>query len=355
MRREELSSLTGIRFYAAILVYLYHVHLIPGTETFSETSGLFNAGAVGVSFFFVLSEFILTYNYADVFRDGVCAASYRQFVWDRLTKIYPVHVLTLFIALPVAILSPHLPLDWRAVPVHLLLLQSFWPSATPAFSDYLNVPSWSISCEWFFYMLAPMAMFCALGARRRWVPVVVTGAYVAALVFVLWHYQSHTTRFYFVSRFAPSRFVEFLAGIFAARVFLKSSRRRLGALSGAAQVAGLALIMVVAVYGQDVLWPLSQGLLCMPGSVLLVLGLASGRGLLVAHLSRHALNRLGTASFSLYLIHAPILRITKGLCLRLGWGVHSWVAFWAVVIGMFIIVQTAAFLIFAWYGVPVEG
>src|SRR2546422_9573512 len=70
MRKDELSSLTGIRFYAALLVYLYHVgFMIPGMKTLSGSSLFFNAGDVGVSFFFVLSGFILTYNYADVFNE----------------------------------------------------------------------------------------------------------------------------------------------------------------------------------------------------------------------------------------------------------------------------------------------
>src|SRR5437899_9996368 len=112
MRKGELSSLTGIRFYAALLVYLYHVVLtIPGMTALSGSSLLFNAADVGVSFFFVLSGFILTYNYADVFRDGVSGANYQRFVWDRLTKIYPVHFLTFVLVLPIAIFSPQLPLD----------------------------------------------------------------------------------------------------------------------------------------------------------------------------------------------------------------------------------------------------
>src|SRR2546422_4392241 len=168
MRKVELSGLTGIRFYAALPVYLAHVTVIPGMEASTGESLFFNLGVGSVSLFFVLSGFILTYNYADVFRDGVSAAGYKRFVWDRLTKIYPVHFLTLLLVLPIAIFSPHLPLDWRAVPFHLLLLQCFWPSSTPAFSGYLNVPSWSISCEWFFYLLAPVVMFFALGNRRRW-------------------------------------------------------------------------------------------------------------------------------------------------------------------------------------------
>src|SRR6266478_427868 len=176
MRKVELSGLTGIRFYAALPVYLAHVTVIPGMEALSGGSVFFNLGVGSVSLFFVLSGFILTYNYADVFRDAVSAANYTRFVWDRLTKIYPVHFLTLLLVLPIATFSPHLPLDWRAVPFHLLLLQCFWPSASPAFSKYLNVPSWSISCEWFFYLLAPVVMFFALGNRRRWVPGVMRAA-----------------------------------------------------------------------------------------------------------------------------------------------------------------------------------
>ena len=60
MRKVELSGLTGIRFYAAFFVYLHHIVLIPGMTALSGSSLLFNAGDVGVSFFFVLSGFILT-------------------------------------------------------------------------------------------------------------------------------------------------------------------------------------------------------------------------------------------------------------------------------------------------------
>src|SRR5437867_12721358 len=172
MRKGELSSLTGIRFYAALLVYVYHVVLtIPGVNALSVSSLFSNAADVGVSFFFILSGFILTYNYADVFRDGISAASYTRFVWDRLTKIYPVHVLTLLLVLPIATFSPHLPLDWRAVPFHLLLLQGFWPSPAPAVSKYLDVPSWCMSCGWFFYVLARVVMFFGVWDWRRWGPV----------------------------------------------------------------------------------------------------------------------------------------------------------------------------------------
>ena len=186
MKKPELLGLTGIRFYAALLVYLSHVVIIPGMEALSQSLLLFNAGVVGVSFFFVLSGFILTYNYAAVFSEGVSASSYKQFVLDRLARIYPVHIFALLMVAPIAILSPNFPFDWRAVPFHLLLLQSWWPSSTPPFYKYLNVPSWSISCEWFFYILAPMAIYFAFGNLRRWGMVGITVGYMSGLAWILW-------------------------------------------------------------------------------------------------------------------------------------------------------------------------
>jgi len=356
MRKPELSSLTGIRFYAALVVFLYHVpNFIPGMKAFGGSHVLFNSGDVGVSFFFVLSGFILTYNYANLFREGLCAASYKRFLWDRLTKVYPVHFLTLLIVLPIAIFSPQHPLDWRALPFHLVLLQCFWPSPTPAFSDYLNKPSWSISCEWFFYLLAPAAMLFVLGKSRRWLPVVVAIGYVCSLGLFLWHDQSDSTRLYFVSRFAPSRFIEFLVGIFLARIFLTSSERRPAGVSGVAQGAGIVLIIAGALYAPYAAWPLlGGGLLYVPGSALLILGLADSGGFLVTHLSRPLLKRLGIASFSFYLIHEPLLRSVRGVCVFFGWAVHSWPAFAAVLVSMFVAAQTAAFLICYWYEIPLQ-
>ena len=355
MRKGELSGLTGVRFYAALFVYWYHVILIiPGMYALAGRSLFLDAAEGGVSFFFVLSGFILTYNYADVFRDGISAASYKRFIWDRLTKIYPVHFLALLLVLPIATLSPQLRLDWRAVPLHLLLLQCFWPSSTPAFSSYLNVPSWSISCEWFFYLLGPVVMFLASGNRRRWVLVAVVMAYACGLGLFLWHGQSDEARFYFVSRFAPSRFVEFLLGVFLARVFLTSSGQKLAGVSGLAQATGIGLLIAGAMSRPYAPWPLWGGLLYVPGSILLVLGLAHDRGFFVAHLSRPWLNLLGRATFSLYLIHTPLLRAVRGLCLYLGWEVRSWPVFGAVVIAMFMVVQTAALLVYSGYEIPLQ-
>jgi peptidoglycan/LPS O-acetylase OafA/YrhL len=355
MRKAELPALTGIRFYAALAVFLSHVTVIPGMGAMAGQRLFFNAGVVGVSFFFVLSGFILTYNYGDVFRGGVAAGDYKRFVWDRLTKIYPVHLAALLFMVPLQVMSPNLPLDWRAVPFHLTMTQCFWPLSEPTFHKYLNVPSWSISCEWFFYLLAPLAMFFALGGSRRWVLVVATGLYVAVIGLVLSQgdYSAYS-RLYHVSWFAPSRFIEFLAGVFLARAFMAAPGRLSAQGSVLAQIAGAGLLVAGALAREHAPWPLHGGLLYVPGSALLILGLAYGRGLLASHLSRPWLNRLGLASFALYLIHIPILRTVKGACMHFGWEVHSWTVFWVVAAVMFVLIQSAAFLVQYGYELPVQ-
>lgn len=109
------------------------------------------------------------------------------------------HVLTLLIAVPLQVFSPNLPLDWRAVPVQMLMAQCFLPFAHPALHQYWNAPSWSISCELFFYLLAPFAIHWLGRKRRLLTSGLAISGYMAAVVLYLYNTDSaplvtsHTT------------------------------------------------------------------------------------------------------------------------------------------------------------------
>jgi peptidoglycan/LPS O-acetylase OafA/YrhL len=353
MRKPELSALTGIRFYAALLVFLSHAPLIPGMGPLEGRYLLFNAGVVGVSFFFVLSGFILTYNYADIFHQALRIGDYKRFVWDRLTKIYPVHFAVTLLMIPMQVFSPNLPLDWRAVPVHLLLLQCFWPKPEPRFGSYLNVPSWSISCEWFFYLLAPLLILCVFGRLRRFAPALVLALYVSAMGWFL-SGSSEFDRLYYVSWFAPSRVPEFLCGVVLATLYLGSPRTCGAVAASFLEGLGIALIFLGAVYRDHAPWPFWGGLLYLPGSALLVYGLAQNRGVFASHLSHRWLNVLGTASFSFYLIHAPLLRGLRFLWSHFAWQVTSWPGLLATVLVVYLAVQVLAIACCYGYEIPVQ-
>jgi len=354
MRNTALPALTGVRFYAALLVFLTHVPHLAGMEwLWDKHDVIFHLGDLGVALFFVLSGFILTYNYSSTFSDDLSASSYGRFIWNRFTKIYPVHLLTLLIALPIQILSPNHPLNWWALPVHVSLTQSFMPFDEPKYYLYLNAPSWSICCEWFFYMLAPFAISLTATRRRRLVGIVAALAYAAVVLAILSRISSDENRLYFYGFFAPTRFIDFLCGIFLATLFSKFADHGPGHCT-TFEVLGIALLAVGAVYKPAAPSFCTGGILYLPGAALLIYGLAVGRGLLARHLGSPLLLTLGGASFALYMIHMPIIRIGKAVLLLLHREIASWPVIVAAIFVMFVAAQAAALFIFKYYETPMQ-
>jgi peptidoglycan/LPS O-acetylase OafA/YrhL len=151
-RGSELQALTGLRFFAAAVVVLSHMaYYFP--SVFSAQ--IFNSLplAQGVSFFFVLSGFILTYVYPRLNSAGATA----QFFRARFARIYPAYLLALVIclwAIPLGQFIAHgAPLSGLIV-ANLLVIHDW--IADPQWYCSINAPSWSVSTEVFFYLLFPL-------------------------------------------------------------------------------------------------------------------------------------------------------------------------------------------------------
>jgi peptidoglycan/LPS O-acetylase OafA/YrhL len=163
--RDPLPILTALRFFAAVEVVVYHEvyaggHL-RGVSAFLRdwTSGGFEA----VTFFFVLSGFILTYVYSGPKENSGLNTLARDFWKSRFARIAPAYVLGLVIAFPHFVYSA-LITKITAISdfvVGLLLvpvLQQAWvPSAAMAW----NAPAWSLSIEFFFYASFPTLILVA--------------------------------------------------------------------------------------------------------------------------------------------------------------------------------------------------
>ena len=132
---------------AAMAVVLFHV---PFTLTRTVGWTVLPDGPLGVSFFFILSGFILSHVYGGT-RFGV-ANFYRK----RLARIYPLHVLTLlaWIVLFFGQWGNSLPDRVNSGIANVLLLHAFFSG--PLFNLGYNAVSWSISVEAFFYLLFPI-------------------------------------------------------------------------------------------------------------------------------------------------------------------------------------------------------
>jgi peptidoglycan/LPS O-acetylase OafA/YrhL len=162
---KYLSNLTSLRGIAALLTVLFHVDLVlhsfGGQMLDGRISSILSRMYLMVDFFFVLSGFILCYVYAENFEGPVNGQVFKKFTIARFARVYPLHLFSLLLT----VLFLFLLHRWGAkVPpvveaensvysfiTNLLLLHSMnlhqWFTFTHA--------SWSISTEWWMYMLFP--------------------------------------------------------------------------------------------------------------------------------------------------------------------------------------------------------
>lgn len=175
----DIRSLTALRFFAALMVVLFHFsdRAEPGSWLHNI---VFRHGYLGVDLFFVLSGFILSHVYLRQMATG--HFRYGQFLWNRLARLYPLHLVMLVLTalsglvaaasgvVPVATYGPQIGLDpatGAGVIGHglsQLMLLHAWGVDDRL---YFNGPSWSISAEWFAYLLFPLFAAVALMVARR--------------------------------------------------------------------------------------------------------------------------------------------------------------------------------------------
>lgn len=200
-----LPSLTGLRAIAAGLVFLRHAQYLFGTTPLEgATLRLFVQGGVGVSFFYVLSGFVLTWSW----RSGALA-----FFRRRFARIYPAHVVTWVLGGALAVYVGRHTTAGIAV-ANLFLVQAWVPS-----NDYftgMNGVSWSLSCEAFFYALFPLLVGVAALASAR-LRALAFALLVAGIVAIPVSTHLPPLRELWITYiFPPTRLLEFCCGILVA-------------------------------------------------------------------------------------------------------------------------------------------
>src|ERR1700737_1580219 len=163
-RKPAIPPLTGIRFFAALSVALFHLSLPVATALRLSMGHFFDNGGAPVELFFMLSGFILTYTHPEVADYTVSTA--KRFYFSRFSRIYPTYFVGWLIFAPFIYSNlvslhgtgagPYARLAIYGVP-SLFLVQAWVPTMANAW----NTPSWSLSAEAFFYALFPF-LFVAL-------------------------------------------------------------------------------------------------------------------------------------------------------------------------------------------------
>jgi peptidoglycan/LPS O-acetylase OafA/YrhL len=341
---QNIPALTGLRFFLAAWVVLHH---LASKRMMLEASvqalpvavqNIAHRGYLAVGVFFILSGFVLARSYAATPWNR---ANLLRFGAGRLARVYPIYLVSLIMISPFIfedLVSPGRPgVLSQAKP---WLLADYWfvlQGWTGPLPVQWNTPAWSLSCELFFYLCFPLVVFLLARSGR-------TGLTLAVVVAL-------GAPFWFRWMAVPSawrpiiHFADFLAGIAAASLYEQLQRSRFSLRGRGYWLYAPAALIGVLLVANPGMVPRSIDLnsALRPLNVLVLTGLALGGGLPVQALSARACVFLGQASYSIYILHIPLLWWYKRFWLYTS-GILPQTASAAIYFGVVILVSSAAYL-----------
>lgn len=301
-KQAHFGSLDSLRGVAALLVVFYH---LPGWYPPFYSLEWVRKGGLMVNFFFVLSGFVLYHGYFGRIRGGRGLA---QFMTLRFGRIYPVHLVFLVLFLCA---------EWLR---YLALSRGAWGAAIPAFQDNslgafveclflvhalgfsshanaFNFPSWSISTEFYTYLIFGAA--AALLSKRSFA--IVSLALASVSLTLLLFANTAIGNFHWWLRCICG----FFLGCLSCAVYERFAHRKIaGGWSAAALIAFVPFMVL----------PMSEAMteLVFPLSVFVVLSLALAPESAVSKLLHwRPLRWLGDISYSLYMCHAIVFWVIR--------------------------------------------
>ncbi len=316
-RKVHLAHLEGLRALAALTVYVNHAY----AQTWEQVGPQFANpplpfrlfmvfGHLAVSVFIVISGFCLALPVIDGhdrLRGGAA-----DFFKRRARRILPPYYgsLLLSLALIATIIGKPtgtlwdfpIQVDWKAVVAHVLLLQDFFRTAR------INYVLWSIAVEWHIYFLFPLFVW---GTARFGILRV---ASLAMLLGFAARFAAEGTR---VQRANPQYLGLFALGMFAAYV-VRSKKPELARFTASRYWGWAALTLFVAIVALCLWWGIPTSVerfpyLDLPAGMMamaiLIHSSLSTSAALARVLNLRVLTFIGTFSYSLYLVHAPLLQV----------------------------------------------
>lgn len=295
----KLNQLTFTRFLAALAIVVYHAKAAIWPFNTDALHALFSKANVGVSYFFILSGFVMIIAYGSKGQQRIYSGEYYL---NRMARIYPVYLLALLLMAVIGLRILNAP----TFSASLFAVQAW----IPGYALTLNSPAWSISVEFLFYLLFPVLFNYVY---RRW-----RLALIAPLIVLVWaltqlilnrlYYSnfyegypspSHDLLFYF----PPMHLNEFLVGNLTGLVYLRLHKE--GRARNYDWAVVLLAILSVGLIALDIPVNLHDGMMAVVFAPFILL-LALNTGRLSKWMSGSIPVLLGEASYSLYILQVPL-------------------------------------------------
>lgn len=286
-----------------MMVVFSHLGFLAASESpvlRSIYENFFYEGYIGVTFFFILSGFILSFSYTNRIKSN--EISVVDYMISRFARIYPLHILTLLFALPLVLYAVYKNNGSLLTLIpNIFLVQSFIPSTEFFFSG--NAPSWSLSNEMFFYLLFPFLLF-----RNSLFLITTSLVIVLFQVVVSKLGLSEGKQHYLIYIFPVARLLDFMVGILLFRVYCHFKDKDISINPDVFQLFSIVLLISAIAMKHYIPQAYRYDLYYILPMSLLIFSFAYSEGKISSFLSTKIFIILGEASFSLYLIHKLVIK-----------------------------------------------
>jgi peptidoglycan/LPS O-acetylase OafA/YrhL len=338
-KKPLLPALTGLRCFAALNIVFFH---FSNPQWFGVFAPIVDNGYTSVSFFILLSGFILAYNYGERGLRGELKTG--AFYIARLSRLYPVYLFALLVSTGMLIEEYHAHTHTEFVLGTILtpvLLQGW----SPTLSTFWNTPAWTMSTEAVFYLLFPLAIRWRRPKRMSWLLALLGALWLAGMVLpalYVWfspdgnlHPGRYETGWWMRAlKFTPPPHLpSFLFGVVLAELDGRIQRDAwvrlvLGGL-------GVGALYAILFYGGRIPFALMHDGLLMPLFGAAILGLA-GRNVVSKFFGFLPFVLIGESSYCLYLLHFNLWNLIheSGLLEKTGLiQLDPWFSYFLLILG----------------------
>jgi peptidoglycan/LPS O-acetylase OafA/YrhL len=348
----RIPALTGLRFFAAFFILFAHaVDWIAQFENNNIRQKFSIVAMYGMPLFFVLSGFVIHYNYSKIFLSHKPLRATCEFAAARAARLLPLYFAFLFMAIfadqLIAKSQGNKFLLIEILTYYSTLTQSWWYIVYNGqeIINWVFPLSWSISTEMFFYAAFVPVVAIILRIKTVRQSIVISVVYAAVVMALLIFVNRHMTRvlvtaepwvpnyigldnfnesFYrWAFYFAPyTRMLEFFMGCLAAHAFILCANRSVSRVERRiADVVLIAALLTLSLFGLcmlNVVWlgalnvvvsRLAENFLCAPAIAVVLFYVGRYDSAFTRFMSSPSLVALGERSYSIYLVHTWTLRL----------------------------------------------
>lgn len=293
----KIGQITFTRFVAAMAIVVSHFNKDLFLYKIDYISNLFLRANVGVSYFFILSGFIMIIAYHK--KDKI---DYFEFYKNRFARIYPLYMVGLLLYF----MTRSEMFDWYKIVLYGLGIQTWIPGE----AMILNFPGWSISVEFLFYLLFPLLYNYFYSRKNKTIWIVTIMIWLITQVFsnlypIYGAYEGpHTKSHEFLYYFPLWHLNEFLIGNLAGMFFVKNCKQR----NYDVQVVLIFFLILLTLMFVPLFYHNGLMALLFVPAILLI---SANNGRITKLFSMKLLEYLGEISYAVYITHIPVLYLLR--------------------------------------------